>query len=156
MKYGVAVLWVCTLAMPSGAPAVEPDRHWSYVPPVRPALPQIRQADRATQPVDTFILARLEREGIPASSSVADKSRLIRRVALDLTGLPPTPDEVSAFLQDDAPDAYERVVDMYLASPRFGERMAREWLEMYPSGDSRPTTAYASQKRLEAENVSEW
>ena len=79
-------------------------------------------------PIDRFILARLEREGLHPAAE-ADKATLIRRVTLDLTGLPPTPAEVDAFLQDTSPDAYEKVVDRLLASPRYGERMAFRWME---------------------------
>ena len=87
------------------------------------------------KPIDAFIVARLEKEGLSPSPE-ADKARLIRRVTLDLTGLPPTPAEVDAFLTDTAPDAYEKVVDRLLASPRFGERMAWDWLDAARYADS--------------------
>jgi len=101
--------------------------HWAFVPPVRPALPEVRNAKWARNPLDLFVLARLEKEGLQPSPEAA-RETLIRRVSLDLTGLPPTPGEVDAFLKDTAPDAYERVVDRLLASPRYGERMAAPWL----------------------------
>ncbi|HVA47948.1 MAG TPA: DUF1553 domain-containing protein [Pirellulales bacterium] len=102
--------------------------HWSLIPPQRPAVPTLNESDGPASPIDAFILARLRREGLHHSPP-ADKTTLLRRVTLDLTGLPPAPAEVDAFLADDAPDAYERVVDRLLASPRFGERMAARWLD---------------------------
>jgi hypothetical protein len=103
-------------------------RHWAFVTPARPALPRV--ADRAwpRNPIDYFILERLEREGLRPSAET-DRTTLIRRVTLDLTGLPPTPAEVDAFLADRGADAYERLVDRLLASPRYGERMALDWLD---------------------------
>jgi hypothetical protein len=103
-------------------------RHWSLIPPARPALPPVQDAAWVRSPIDSFVLARLEREGL-APSPEADRATLIRRLSLDLTGLPPTPAEVDAFLADSSPGAYERVVDRLLASPRFGERMASRWLD---------------------------
>ena len=94
-------------------------QHWSFVKPVRPALPVSREPKASgfvRNPIDNFILARLEKEKLLPSAE-ADRERLIRRVTLDLTGLPPTPDEVDAFLKDAAPNAYEKVVDRLLASP---------------------------------------
>jgi hypothetical protein len=102
--------------------------HWSLIAAERPPLPDARGARWARNPVDLFILERLEREGL-APSAEADRTTLIRRVTLDLTGLPPTPAEVDAFLADGAPGAYEKVVDRLLASPRYGERMAAPWLD---------------------------
>lgn len=103
-------------------------RHWAYESPVRPPLPEVRDAGWSRNPLDRFVLARLEREGLKPSPE-ATKEQLIRRVTLDLVGLPPTPEDVDAFLADAAPDAYERLVDRLLASPRYGERMAWEWLD---------------------------
>jgi hypothetical protein len=102
--------------------------HWAFVNPVRPPLPEVRQRGWVRNAIDQFVLARLEHEGL-APSPEADRATLIRRVTLDLIGLPPTPTEVAAFLADEAPDAYERLVDRLLASPHFGERMAIEWLD---------------------------
>ena len=96
--------------------------HWAYVVPTRPAVPKVRNTAWVRNPVDNFILARLESEKLTPSPQ-ADKRTLLRRVSLDLTGLPPTPQEVRAFLADTWPDAYERVVDRLLASPAYGERM---------------------------------
>jgi hypothetical protein len=108
---------------------------WSFIPAQRPALPAVRDEKWARNPVDRFILARLEREGLhPAPET--DKAALLRRVSLDLTGLPPTPAQVDAFLQDASPDAYGKAVDQLLASPRYGERMAFRWMEAARYGDT--------------------
>jgi mono/diheme cytochrome c family protein len=110
--------------------------HWAFVPPMRHALPKVRShAQWARNPIDAFILARLEREGLQPSPE-ADRTTLIRRVTLDLTGLPPTPAEVDAFLADTSPNAYEEVVDRLLKSPRYGEHMARFWLDAARYGDT--------------------
>ncbi len=100
--------------------------HWAFVAPVRPDPPPATDA-WARNPIDAFILDRLEREGLQPAPE-ADRATLIRRVTFDLTGLPPTPAEVDAFVADKSPDAYEKVVDRLLASPRYGERMAVHWL----------------------------
>ncbi|MEX1233140.1 MAG: DUF1553 domain-containing protein [Planctomycetaceae bacterium] len=102
--------------------------HWSLLTPVRPDLPDVDHIGWADTPIDRFILARLEREGL-APSAPANRESLIRRVTLDLTGLPPTPAEIDDFLADESLDAYERVVDRLLASPRYGERLATRWLD---------------------------
>jgi hypothetical protein len=103
-------------------------KHWAYETPARPLLPPVKNGAWARNAIDFFILARLEKEGL-APSPEAARETLIRRVTLDLTGLPPTPREVDAFLADRSPDAYERLVDRLLASARYGERMAMEWLD---------------------------
>lgn len=110
-------------------------QHWSFVKPTRPALPPVKSAGWARNPIDAFILDRLEREGL-APSPEADRATLIRRVSLDLTGLPPTWVEVEAFVRDSRPDAYERLVDRLLASPHHGEHMARWWLDLARYADS--------------------
>src|SRR5262245_34099365 len=102
--------------------------HWAFLPPARPELPAVKDSAWPKNSIDHFILARLEREGL-APSPAASKETLIRRVTLDLTGLPPTPEVVDSFLADPTPEAYEKVVDRLLASPRYGERMAIRWLE---------------------------
>jgi len=102
--------------------------HWAFTAPVRPPLPQVRNPAWTQNAIDYFILQRLEQEGLSPSLE-ADRTMLIRRVTLDLTGLPPTPEEVDAFLADDSPNAYERLVDRLLASPRYGEHMALAWLD---------------------------
>jgi mono/diheme cytochrome c family protein len=104
------------------------DTHWAYTPPSRPEPPLPKQYDWVRNPVDQFILARLERDGLKPSEE-ADKVTLLRRVTYDLTGLPPTPAEIDAFLADRSPEAYESRVDALLTSERYGERMAMPWLD---------------------------
>jgi hypothetical protein len=116
------------------------EAHWSFIAPRRPELPRVQDAAWPRNPIDHFILARLEREGLTPSPE-ADRATLIRRVSLDLTGLPPTLAEVDAFLADTSPQAYERVVDRLLASPRYGERMASRWLDAARYAD---TSGYQS------------
>jgi hypothetical protein len=110
--------------------------HWSFVKPVRPPLPIVSNSNgHARNPIDHFVLERLSRERLKPCPP-ADKERLIRRVTLDLTGLPPTPEEVEAFVKDDSPRAYEKVVERLLASPHYGERMAWDWLDAARYADS--------------------
>jgi hypothetical protein len=111
------------------------DQHWSFVAPVRPELPTIKNRELPRNAIDYFVLHRLDREGL-APSPAADKHTLIRRVALDVTGLPPTLAEQQQFLADTSPDAYEKMVDRYLASPHYGEQMAREWLDLARYADT--------------------
>ena len=108
---------------------------WCFQPVRRPDVPQVRQADRVRTPVDAFVAAKLEAAGL-AFSPEADKRTLIRRATYDLLGLPPTPEEVEAFLADAAPDAYERLIDRLLESPRYGERWGRHWLDVAGYADS--------------------
>ncbi len=110
-------------------------QHWAFVRPESPELPAVRQAAWPKNAIDHFVLARLERESLTPSPE-ADRERLLRRVSLDLTGLPPTLDEIDAFLSDKRPGAYERVVDRLLASPAYGERMAWPWLDAARYADS--------------------
>ncbi len=110
--------------------------YWAFVPPAAQPLPQVKDAGWVRQPLDRFILARLEKEGL-APSAEADKPALLRRVSFDLTGLPPTPQEEAAFLADASPGAYERQVDRLLASPRYGERWASMWLDLARYADSK-------------------
>jgi hypothetical protein len=109
--------------------------HWAFVPPVRSPLPKVEDASWAKTPIDTFIEAKLEENHLKHSPE-ADRRTLIRRVYLDLIGLPPTPDEVDAFVMDRSPNAYEKVVDHLLASPRYGERMAMDWMDYSRYADS--------------------
>jgi hypothetical protein len=102
--------------------------HWAFSAPKPPPIPPTQNQKWVKNPIDAFILSRLEREGL-APSPETDRARLLRRVTLDLTGLPPTPLEVKAFQLDPTPDAYEKVVDHLLASPRYGEQMATPWLD---------------------------
>lgn len=111
------------------------EAHWAYVKPVRPALPEVNQADWPLNPIDRFILARLEQEGLRPSVA-ADRYTLLRRVSLDLTGLPPTPEQVDAFVCDLRPNAYEQAVDGLLKSQAFGEHWARLWLDLARYADS--------------------
>ena len=104
------------------------DKHWAYVPPKRSELPTTRSPEWVRNPIDQFVRARLDREGLEPSPE-ADKETILRRVTYDLTGLPPTPAEVDAFLADRSPDAYEKRVDALLQSPHYGERMAMPWLD---------------------------
>ena len=102
--------------------------HWAFVPPKRSAPPMVKNDKWIRNPIDRFILARLEKEGLSPSPE-ADRVTLIRRLSLDLLGLPPTPAEVDAFVADKSPDAYEKLVDRLFASPHYGERVALDWLD---------------------------
>jgi len=108
---------------------------WSFIPPQRGTVPTIANPQWAKNPIDNFVFAKLAHEGL-APSLEADKRTLIRRVSLDLTGIPPTPDEVIAFLNDSSPNAYEKLVDRLLQTPRYGERMAFRWMEAARYGDT--------------------
>ena len=110
------------------AAGAEYEPHWSFIPPVRPEPPPVGNEAWVRNPIDRFILARLEAEGL-APAPEADRRTLARRVALDLTGLPPEPAVVEAFLADPRPDAYERLVDTLLAAPEWGEHRGRHWLD---------------------------
>ncbi len=120
---------------PSVQPATPVQAHWSFRPIVRPPLPDVTLRSWVKNPIDRFVLVRLEREGI-APSQEATKTVLLRRLTLDLTGLPPTPEEVQAFLSDSRPDAYEQAVERLLASPHYAEQRARAWLDVARYGDS--------------------
>jgi hypothetical protein len=109
--------------------------HWAFVAPQRPAEPKVQHVAWARSPIDRWILARLEAEGLPPSPP-ADPLTMIRRVTLDLTGLPPTLGEIDAFSADPSEHAYENLVDRLLASPRYGEQMARYWLDAARYGDT--------------------
>ncbi len=115
-----------------GAPYAQ---HWAWTPPRRPNVPAVKNVRWARNPVDRFVLARLERAGIQPALE-AERYTLLRRVSFDLRGLPPTPEEVTAFERDTAPGAYERVVDRFLADPAYGERWARMWLDLARYADS--------------------
>ena len=110
--------------------------HWAFVAPKPQSLPSVKRAEWVRQPLDRFILARLEKENL-APSPEADKPALLRRVSFDLTGLPPTPEEQAAYLADSSPNAYEKQVDRLLASPRYGERWAAMWLDLARYADSK-------------------
>jgi len=116
--------------------ALDSAEHWAFKAPVRPAVPQIRNSkSESRNPIDAFILASLQKEGLKLSPE-ADRITLVRRLSLDLIGLPPTPKEVDAFVADKSPDAYEKIVERLLASPHYGERWGRHWLDLARYADS--------------------
>jgi mono/diheme cytochrome c family protein len=117
-----------------GAPAAGSD-HWAFRPVARPEVPVLNDRSGVRNPIDAFIRAKLEAEHV-APSPEADRPTLIRRLSLDLLGLPPSPAEVESFINDESPDAYERLVDRLLASPHFGERWGRHWLDLARYADS--------------------
>jgi cytochrome c553 len=125
---------------PAGAKIVKAGesekRHWSFQPVRRPAVPAVKTPTAARTPIDRFLLAKLQEKELTLSPE-ADRRTLIRRLTLDLTGLPPTPEEVDSFLADSRPDAYERLVDRLLASPAYGERWGRHWLDVARYADTR-------------------
>jgi hypothetical protein len=118
-----------------GAEGAEIRKHWAYIPPRRPPLPAVKNAKRAANPIDRFVLARLEKEGLSPSPET-DRVTLLRRLSLDLIGLPPTIEEVDAFLKDKNKNAYEKQVKRLLSSPHYGERWARHWLDAARYADS--------------------
>lgn len=140
-KVEALAAWVeMGLPWPGDAPLKSPDGnaapHWAFQP-VRPATcPGVENADWVRTPVDRFVLERLEKARLSPSPE-ADRRTLIRRVTFDLTGLPPTPEEVEAFVNDPAPGAYERVIERLLASPRYGERWGRHWLDVARYADTK-------------------
>jgi mono/diheme cytochrome c family protein len=111
------------------------EEHWSFIAPKLPAVPETKNRRWVRNPIDGFILSRLEKEGL-APSEEAERATLIRRVTFDLTGLPPTPEEAKAFAADQSVNAYEKVVDRLLASPRYGEHRAHYWLDVARYGDT--------------------
>jgi hypothetical protein len=126
----IAAIALAGLSKPAAEPAKPAGRapHWAFVRPQRPPLPESGGRERARNAVDRFVAARLEVESLSPAPE-AERTALCRRAALDLTGLPPTPDDVDAFLAERRPDAYERLIDRLLASPAYGERLAARWLE---------------------------
>ncbi len=134
ISYGnvVVTMLACFLSTSVIEAVDEPEKNrdwWAFQPLKRPELPAVQGADRVRQPLDTFILSRLEARGLTLAPE-ADKATWLRRVTFDLTGLPPTPDEQQAFHEDISPDAHERVVDRLLDSPRYGETWGRMWLDL--------------------------
>ena len=118
-----------------GTEVAEIEKHWAYVPPKRPPLPKVSRRDWAANPVDSFVLARLEKEGLSPSPE-ADRVTLLRRLSLDLIGLPPTIQEVNAFLSDSRENAYQIQVERLLLSPHYGERWGQHWLDAARYADS--------------------
>jgi hypothetical protein len=137
----LALFGLALRATGQGSDYVDPDltpadtAHWAFKPPVRSVVPTVQAAGWVRNPIDAFVLAKQEAAGLKPAPE-ADRLTLIRRVTLDLTGLPPTPEEVEAFQKDDRPDAYERVVERLLASPHFGERWATHWLDVVRFAES--------------------
>jgi hypothetical protein len=127
------------------------EKHWSFVKPTKSALPRVK-GEGVRHPIDRFVRARLEREGLE-SSPPTDKLTLARRVYLDLIGLPPTPKEADAFANDDSTDAFEKLVDRLLASPRYGERWARRWLDLARYAD---TNGYEKDRGREIWAYRDW
>ncbi len=119
----------------AGVAVVKTTDHWAFKAPVRTTPPKVKNTRWVRNPVDNFVLARLEKEKIKPSPE-ADRITLIRRLSLDLLGLPPTPEQVEAFARDPQPEAYEKLVDSLLASPHFGERWGRHWLDLARYADS--------------------
>ncbi len=118
-----------------GVAGAEVKKHWAFIPPVLPSLPAVQDSKWPINPIDYFVLARLEKEGLKPSPE-ADRVTLLRRLSLDLIGLPPTLEEIDAFLKDTSKDAYEKQVDRLLNSPHYGERWGRIWLDAARYADS--------------------
>jgi hypothetical protein len=133
-------------------PVGNPIKHWAYIKPVHPELPKVKNPEWCRNGIDAFVLARLEKEGLSPSPETS-KEILIRRVSLDLIGLPPTLEEVNAFVSDTSQDAYERLVDRLLASPHYGERWARPWLDLARYAD---THGYEKDDRRVAWKFRDW
>ncbi len=119
----------------SPAPVPAAPTHWSYVPVSAPAVPEVKQKDWVRQPLDAFVLAKLESKGLTPAPET-DRATFIRRATLDAWGLLPTPEELAAFVKDDSPKAYDNLVDRLLSSPHYGERQARRWLDLARYADS--------------------
>jgi hypothetical protein len=137
LRYLLPIVLASLVAVPlPAADPPQPASHWAFKAPVRPSVPSIADHQSPiTNPIDAFILARLQKEGLKPSPE-ADRVTLCRRLHLDLIGLPPTPREVDEFVADSRPDAYERLVEKLLASPHHGERWARHWLDAARYADS--------------------
>lgn len=121
-------------APPDEQPQSDPRVHWSFQTPVRPTVPQVANASWVRNPIDAFIAADHEQRELTPQSS-ASKSQLLRRVSIDLTGLPPTREQLHAFLADESEDAYEKLVDQLLSSPQYGERWGRHWMDVWRYSD---------------------
>ena len=128
------------------------NRHWAYITPTRPDVPSIVNKSWVRNPIDSFVLARLERERLSPSPEAA-RTALLRRVTLDLTGLPPTPNAIDAFLLDTSADAYGKAVDRLLDSPQYGERWARPWLDLARYAD---TNGYEKDNRRSIWKYRDW
>jgi hypothetical protein len=115
-------------------PESDPKDHWAFRPPVRRPVPKLKETGRVRNPIDAFLAAEREKHGLTPQPP-ADRATLLRRVTLDLTGLPPTPEQLASFFADPSPDAYEKVVDRLLASPQYGERWGRHWMDIWRYSD---------------------
>ncbi len=144
--------WIDAGAPGPADPSVAERRHWAYVKPGKVEPPRVKNEGWVRNPVDRYVSARLESEALRPSPE-ADRATLIRRVSLDLVGLPPTPAEVQAFVADKRADAYERLVDKLLASPHYGERWARPWLDLARYAD---TNGYEKDRRRAAWKWRDW
>ncbi|HJQ78351.1 MAG TPA: DUF1549 domain-containing protein [Lacipirellulaceae bacterium] len=139
-------------AAPDEPPPSGATDHWAYRPPERPAIPDVQNPSWVANPVDAFLAAQHEANGL-LPVAPADKATLLRRVYFDLIGLPPTRDELWAFLDDQSPNAYERVVDRLLASPQYGERWARHWMDVWRYSD---WAGYEQEVRNSARHIWRW
>ncbi|MBM4076994.1 MAG: DUF1549 domain-containing protein, partial [Planctomycetes bacterium] len=153
--------WIEQGAVADDEPIAEdPRQHWSFLIPKRPSIPGHQQSSRSDQswdllertPVDSFIGARLAEKQL-VSVGQASKDVLIRRISLDLTGLPPSPVEIEEYVADMSPDSYERIVDRLLASPRFGERWGRHWMDVWRYSD---WYGYAAELRNSQRHIWRW
>ena len=127
---------LASAADPAERPITAKEReHWAFRAPARPPVPIPKGGAWVRNPIDAFVLAGIEEIGLKPAPE-ASRTTLIRRATFDLIGLPPSPDEVEAFLQDDGPGAFERVVDRLLASPHYGERWAQHWLDLARYADT--------------------
>ena len=133
-------------------PVKDPRQHWAFQPPVRLNIPKVKNADWRTNPIDSFVAARHEQLGLQPQPP-APKHILLRRVYLDLIGLPPQPKELRAFLADDSADAFEKVVDRLLESPQYGERWARHWMDVWRYSD---WYGYRAELRNSARHIWRW
>jgi hypothetical protein len=144
-----------TAAKPAGIDLEAGRKHWAYQPISKPPAPRVANATWAKTGIDDFILQRIEAEGLQPSAA-ADKRTLIRRATYDLTGLPPTPEEVRAFLDDESPGAYDRLIERLLASPQYGERWGRHWLDVVRYTDSFDSRASAATDPVEVWRYRDW
>lgn len=145
--------WIDSGALaPEETPPPDPRKHWAFQKPARPDLPTTDAAATMANPVDAFLTAAREKAGL-AANPPADKRTLARRVYLDLIGIPPTGEELQAFLDDDAPDAYERLVDALLARPQYGERWARHWMDIWRYSD---WAGYGKEVRDSQQHIWRW
>ena len=118
--------------------------HWSFQPVQKPVVPSVKQTDWVRNPIDNFVLSRLEEAGMKPNTPAA-KTTLIRRVYFDLIGMPPNARDVQAFVNDEAPDAFEKVVDRLLALPQYGEHWARSWLDVARYSDTKRSEEHTSE-----------